>query len=94
MSDELYECAGCAGEVPIFEAVWFPEDVGLKKARPYCSLACFETHQPKEQPLEFVICDTCDMYNLCGGCRFNEMMAKRAGIPFKILPTEIGYING
>lgn len=49
ISDEVYECAGCAGEVPVVDAVWLPEprpfEVDASKARPYCCRECFEAHQ-------------------------------------------------
>ena len=48
MSDEVYECAGCAGEVSVVEAVWLPEHLYyMDKSRPYCCLACFELHKPE-----------------------------------------------
>lgn len=52
---ECYECAGCAGEVPVVEAVWLltedearalPRDVtrrqSIEHAKPYCSVECFD----------------------------------------------------
>jgi hypothetical protein len=49
ISDEVYECAGCAGEVPVVDAVWLPEprpfEADASKARPYCCRECFEAHQ-------------------------------------------------
>ena len=44
MSDEIYECAGCAGEVPIVDAIWLPDHQAQFKLRgnPYCAVECFE----------------------------------------------------
>jgi hypothetical protein len=49
-SDEVYECAGCGGEVSIIEARWLPEDIRrIIDPRPYCCIICFEqANQIKE----------------------------------------------
>jgi len=39
-SDEVYECAGCAGEVSVVEAIWLPGRVRNIGA-PYCGEECF-----------------------------------------------------
>ena len=44
---EVYECAGCGGEVAVVEAIWLPESLCLGRqplpsAEPYCSLECYE----------------------------------------------------
>lgn len=47
MSDEVYECAGCGGEVAVVEAVWLPE---VGKSRPYCCVQCFRANPPQQTP--------------------------------------------
>jgi hypothetical protein len=39
---EVYECAGCGGEVSIVEAVWLPEQAFRThpQAKPYCCKEC------------------------------------------------------
>jgi len=44
VSEEVYECAGCAGEISAVEAVWLPEVPWRQKVveqpRPYCCAEC------------------------------------------------------
>lgn len=56
ISDETYDCAGCGGEVPIMEAVWWPEvRIGVMSAiapnaKPYCCPDCREKNYPRKEP--------------------------------------------
>lgn len=45
LSDEVYECTRCAGEIAVTEAVWLPEAQDMQTritARPYCCKECFD----------------------------------------------------
>jgi hypothetical protein len=46
MTDEIYECHGCGGDVSIVEAVWLPEPVRRGDtqilAYGYCCKECYE----------------------------------------------------
>lgn len=49
ISDEIYECAGCAGEVSIVDVVWLPEDWRVRGwGRPYCSEECFDQKEERK----------------------------------------------
>ncbi len=42
---EIYECAGCGGEISVIEAIWLPDKNQCRQweiyAKPYCCEACY-----------------------------------------------------
>ncbi len=49
----------------------------------------------KDQPIEIIECDVCrekpGSPDLCGGCLYNRKMASFLDVPFKWMPSEVGY---